>query len=153
MSKTTDAPTSYIERSAQILHSLCNDAILSQTNHLGISMYKCSLIPYVFYMFVGCAKQPTPTVPSTPESTPTVSESNDCPEGVKTGCNVPDVTQSDLDANQQKIQTCTEECIQSRQAESISAEQIQNECHNKCMEEHFMGQVEVIPEILLDPAE
>ena len=97
--------------------------------------------------------------PSVNEINSTILDSNstqqlkDCPEGVKTGCNVPDVTQTDLDANQQKIQTCTEECIQSRQAESIGAQQIQNECHNQCMEEHFMGQVEVVPEVLLDPAE
>ena len=114
-------------------------------------MYKCSLLPMI--CLLACAKQATPKVPPTPEPTPIVSDKDDCPEGVKTGCNVPDVTQTDLDANQQKIQTCTEECIQSRQAESIGAEQIQNECHNQCMEEHFMGQVEVVPEVLLDPAE
>ena len=79
------------------------------------------------------------------------SDSQDCPEGVKIGCNVPDVTQSDLDANQRLIITCTETCVQSRQAESIGSAQIQNECHNQCMEEHFMGQVEVVPEILRDP--
>ena len=112
-------------------------------------MYKCCLISVI--CLLGCAKQPTPTVSSTPESIPIVSESNDCPEGVKTGCNVPDVTQADVDANQQLIVTCTETCIQSRQAESIGAEQIQNECHNQCMEEHFMGQVEIIPQILEDP--
>lgn len=101
-------------------------------------------------MFVGCAKQPVPIVPPVPE-TPIISETDDCPEGVKIGCNVPDVTQSDLDANQQLIVTCTETCVQSRQAESIGADQIELECHNQCMEEHFMGQVEVVPEILRDP--
>tara|TARA_B100001093_G_C26191429_1_gene744098 strand:+ start:120 stop:464 length:345 start_codon:yes stop_codon:yes gene_type:complete len=100
---------------------------------------------------LGCAKQPTPTVDPIPKSAPILSESDDCPEGVKIGCNVPDVTQAELDANQQQIATCTETCIQSRQAESVGAEQIQNECHNQCMEEHFMGQVEVVPEILLSP--
>ena len=97
---------------------------------------------------LGCAKTTTTTAPSTPETPHPLSETDDCPEGVKTGCNVPDVTQSELDANQQLIVTCTETCIQSRQAESIGAEQIQNECHNQCMEEHFMGQVEIVPEIL-----
>ena len=111
-------------------------------------MYKCYLM-YALCL-LSCVKQPAPVVPSTPE-VPTLSETDDCPEGVKIGCNVPDVTQSDLDANQQLIVTCTETCIQSRQAESISAEQIQNECHNQCMEEHFMGQVEIVPEILRDP--
>ena len=106
-------------------------------------MYKYSLLTMI--CLLGCAKQSTPTVTTTPEPTPIVSETDDCPDGVKTGCNVPDVTQADLDSNQLKIQTCTEECVQSRQAESIGAEQIQNECHNKCMEEHFMGQVEVVP--------
>lgn len=114
-------------------------------------MYK-SCLPYAICMFVGCAKQPAPLLPSVPEA-PILSETDDCPEGVKTGCNVPDVTQSDLDANEQLIVTCTETCIQSRQAESIGADQIQNECHNQCMEEHFMGQVEVVPEILRDPEE
>ena len=112
-------------------------------------MYK-SCLPYVLYMFVGCAKQPVPIVHPVPE-TPIISETDDCPEGVKIGCNVPDVTQSDLDANQQLIVTCTETCVQSRQAESIGADQIELECHNQCMEEHFMGQVEVVPEILRDP--
>ena len=114
-------------------------------------MYKCYL-PYALFMF-GCAKQSTPTTPLMELPTSITSNSKDCPEGVKVGCNVPDVTQSDLDTNQQLIVTCTETCIQSRQAESISAEQIQNECHNQCMEEHFMGQVEVVPEILRDPAD
>ena len=114
-------------------------------------MYK----PFLFTMIylLGCAKQPVSTTPA-PSEVPSISaETDDCPEGVKIGCNVPDVTQTDLDANQQKIQTCTEECIQSRQAESIGAEQIQHECHNQCMEEHFMGQVEIVPEIILSPEE
>lgn len=135
---------------AQKIHILCNDAILSQTNHFGMDMSKCFLL-YALYL-LGCAKQSTPTVPSTPEPTPLVSDSDTCPEGVKTGCNVTDVTQSDLDANEQLIVTCTETCVQSRLTESISAEQIQNECHNQCMEEHFMGQVEIVPEILKDSA-
>ena len=62
-------------------------------------MYK-SCLPYAICMFVGCAKQPAPLLPSVPEA-PILSETDDCPEGVKTGCNVPDVTQSDLDANEQ----------------------------------------------------
>ena len=114
-------------------------------------MYKCPLLCTI--ILLGCAKQPTPSTSSAPEATSISAEPDDCPEGVKTGCNVPDVTQAGFDAHQQKIQTCTEECIQSRQAESIGADQIQNECHNQCMEEHFMGQVEVVPEVLLDPAE
>ena len=114
-------------------------------------MYKPFLFTMI-YLF-GCAKPPVSTTPA-PLEVPSISVGKeDCPEGVKTGCNVPDVTQADLDMNQQKIQTCTEECVQSRQAESIGAQQIQHECHNQCMEEHFMGQVEVVPEVLLDPAE
>ena len=114
-------------------------------------MYKCPLLCTI--ILLGCAKQPVSTTPA-PSEVPSISaETDDCPEGVKIGCNVPDVTQADLDMNQQKIQTCTEECVQSRQAESIGAQQIQHECHNQCMEEHFMGQVEVVPEVLLDPAE
>ena len=114
-------------------------------------MYKCFL-PYVL-LIIGCAKQSASTTPSSGIPASIISDSEDCPEGVKIGCNVPDVTQSDLDANQQLIVTCTETCIQSRQAESIGADQIQNECHNQCMEEHFMGQVEIVPEILRDPAD
>jgi hypothetical protein len=114
-------------------------------------MYKCSLLTMI--CLLGCAKQPVSTTPA-PSEVPSISaETDDCPEGVKTGCNVPDVTQADLDMNQQKIQTCTEECVQSRQAESIGAQQIQHECHNQCMEEHFMGQVEIVPEIILSPEE
>ena len=114
-------------------------------------MYKCPLLCTI--ILLGCAKQPVSTTPAPSEAPSISAETDDCPEGVKTGCNVPDVTQTDLDMNQQKIQTCTEECVQSRQAESIGAQQIQHECHNQCMEEHFMGQVEVVPEVLLDPAE
>ena len=112
-------------------------------------MDKCRLLSII--CMLACAKQTAPTVPSSIDTEPLQSEGDDCPEGVKTGCNVPDVTQSDLDANQQLIVTCTETCVQSRQAESIGSDQIQNECHNQCMEEHFMGQVEVVPEILRDP--
>ena len=130
----------------QTTHTLYNDGILPQTNHIGIAMSKSCLLSLI--CLLGCAKKPTPAVPSTPEPTPILSDSEDCPEGVKIGCNVPDVTQADLDGNQQLIVTCTETCVQSRQAESISADQIENECHNQCMEEHFMGQVEVIPEII-----
>lgn len=114
-------------------------------------MYNCCL-PYILLMF-GCANKSTSTTPSIEVPTSITSDSEDCPEGVKIGCNVPDVTQSDLDANQQLIVTCTETCVQSRQAESIGADQIENECHNQCMEEHFMGQVEIVPEILRDPAD
>lgn len=114
-------------------------------------MYKCPLLCTV--ILLSCAQQPTPSTSAALEAASISAETNDCPEGIKTGCNVPDVTQADLDANQQKIQTCTEECIQVRQAESIGAQQIQHERHNQCMEEHFMGQLEVITEVLLGPSE
>ena len=112
-------------------------------------MYWLSYVTFI----IGCAKQSSSSTPSIEIPASIISDSEDCPEGVKTGCNVPDVTQSDLDANQQLIVTCTDTCVQSRQAESIGAEQIENECHNQCMEEHFMGQVEIVPEILRDPVD
>ena len=89
--------------------------------------------------------EPTADVKPPVASAASPSENDDCPEGVKTGCNVPDVTQADLDANQQVIQECIDACIQSKQAESRGAETIQSDCQSACFEEHFMGQVEVVP--------
>ena len=45
-------------------------------------MYKYSLLPMIYLL--GCAKQPVSTTP-TPSEVPSIStETDDCPEGVKT---------------------------------------------------------------------
>jgi hypothetical protein len=101
---------------------------------------------------IACSSKPTP--PVTPVEIPSetsIDETSDCPEGVKVGCNVPDVTQADIDANNAKTTECIDTCIASRQTEAVSAEMIESQCQQQCMEEHFMGQVEVVPTLEESP--
>ena len=111
------------------------------------------MLYYLLLVHLGCALKSTTPVQPTTETTDSVTvESDACPEGVKVGCNVPDVTQADIDTNQAKISSCKATCISNRQAESVSADMIESQCQQQCLEEHFMGQVEVVP-TLEEPSE
>lgn len=101
---------------------------------------------FTFLWFVsGCAPKAAPAPDVAPDPTP-VAAHTDCPEGVKLACNVPNVTQKTLQKTEAVIQQCIADCIYARQAEAISADQIQQQCESGCMEEHFIGQVEVVPD-------
>jgi len=104
-------------------------------------------MPSFFLLYLlafGCAQNATPAAKIAYE-TPVQAEQTDCPEGVKIACNVPNVTQNALEQNQAVIQQCIADCIQALQPESVSAQQLQQECESSCNEEHFIGQVEVAP--------
>ena len=111
---------------------------------------------FTFLLFTACTpKQTIPQTVDTPQSTETIettetptlqgTDSEECPEGVKTGCNVPDVTQSELVEKQSALDICLSACPED------SPGQTNQDCVNACQEEHFMGQVEVVPDLEMVP--
>ena len=78
---------------------------------------------------------------------------SDCPPGVKTGCNVPTMTQEEIAAIQEKNKECVQECVQSRQMEAIDHKTIEYQCIESCNQEHFVGQVQVAPSLPQEDAE
>ena len=98
--------------------------------------------------YVGCAQKTTS--PATPiDITVPIQEDEDCPEAVKVSCNVPDMTETEMNKIYEASQQCVEQCVQNRQAESVSADMIKQECQRGCDAKFFVGQVEVVPELAL----
>ncbi len=96
-----------------------------------------------FTLLTACShKSTSQTSPPT-----AVENENHCPDGVKTGCNVPEVTESQLQDNQQQIDTCIDTCIQSKQTEARSIDSITLDCQSSCFEQHFIGQVQIVPHL------
>lgn len=102
------------------------------------------------FLCISCSpkKKEEPQVVST-EATSTINDS-DCPPGVKTGCNVPTMTQEEIAAVQEKNKKCVQECVQSRQMEAIDHKMIEYQCIESCNQEHFVGQVQVAPSLPLE---
>jgi|GEM_PF-4122838 len=117
---------------------------------------------FTLLLFTACTpKQTTPQTVDTPQATDTIdtidtietiekstlqdTDSEECPEGVKTGCNVPDVTQSELVEKQSALDICLSACPED------SPGQTNQDCVNSCQEEHFIGQVEVVPDLEIAP--
>ena len=71
----------------------------------------------------------------------------DCPPGVKIACNVPTMTQEEIDRINAANKQCFEECVQSRQAEAVAHDVIESECQYSCNQQHFVGQVQVAPSL------
>ena len=105
---------------------------------------------------LSCAQKNTETLSSNPtEMTDTTAsetqdptfckKKEDCPSGVKTPCNVPAMTEEEIAKSQEDEQQCFADCVQSRQAEAIAHDVIEAECQQSCMQEHFIGQVRVVP--------
>ena len=107
-------------------------------------MYK-RLLPLI--LFTACtAKQSTPNTLDKPKmEVAKVANTEDCPEGVKTGCNVPDVTESELVERESALDLCLSACPEN------SPEQSNQDCVNTCQEEHFIGQVEIVPDLKMAP--
>lgn len=104
-------------------------------------MYK-RLLPLI--LFTACtAKQSTPNTLDIPKME--VANSEECPEGVKIGCNVPDVTESELVERESALDLCLSACPED------SPEQSNQDCVNTCQEEHFIGQVEIVPDLEIAP--
>ena len=91
--------------------------------------------------------------PKAAVSTTSAQEDSDCPPGVKTACNVPTMTQEEIDAVQAKNKDCVQECVQSRQMEAIDHNMIEYQCLQSCNQEHFVGQVQVAPSLPQESAE
>ena len=99
------------------------------------------LLYFIFlWTLISCANQ-NPPVESNNTKQKTVDD--DCPPGVKIGCNVPKKTQEEMDAKIQDYKTCVNECIKSRQAESIAHDVIETQCQDGC-NQHLIEQVQVI---------
>lgn len=99
---------------------------------------------FLFFVFLTACSHKSTSRPSPPT---TVENESNCPEGVKTGCNVPGVTESQLQDNQQQIDTCINTCIQSKQTEAQSIDSITLDCQSSCFEQHFIGQVQIVPHL------
>ena len=105
---------------------------------------------------LSCAQKNTGTLSSNPTETTATEVSagemptsckkkEDCPPGVKDPCNVPAMTEDEIAKSQEDEQQCFADCVQSRQAEAIAHDVIESECQQSCMQEHFVGQVRVVP--------
>ena len=55
------------------------------------------------------------------------------------------MTEEEIAKSQEDEQQCFADCVQSRQAEAIAHDVIESECRQSCMQEHFVGQVRVVP--------
>lgn len=98
---------------------------------------------------MACAtKKNDPTPMATPASEDMSINSNnqeDCPVGVKTDCNVPTLSQTDIDKINEANRQCVIDCVSSRQTEAMAADLIQEQCQRGCDQKHFVGQVQVDP--------
>ncbi len=110
---------------------------------------KLYLLLASFSWSISCSNKATPTTTVDPAPIEVLSTDSDqeCPEGVKISCNVPDMTEKEMNTIYAANQQCMVECVQSRQAESISSDMIQQECQQGCDDLYFVGQVEMIPEL------
>ena len=110
---------------------------------------KLYLLLASFSWSISCSNKVTPTTTVDPTPIEVLSPDSDqeCPKGVKISCNVPDMTEKEMNTIYAANQQCVETCVQSRQAESVSAEMIQHECQRGCDDLYFVGQVEIIPEL------
>ena len=102
------------------------------------------------------ANSPTETVSAEEQAKPSddpisklaiQKKEDDCPPGVKISCNVPTMTQEEIDRINAANKQCFEECVQSRQAEAISHDVIESECQHSCNQQHFIGQVQIAPSL------
>ena len=98
---------------------------------------------FTLLLFTACTPKTTPETLDTPIIE--VSEKEECPEGVKIGCNVPDVTESELVERQSALDICLSACPEDSPGQS------NQDCLNACQEEHFMGQVEIVPDLEMAP--
>ena len=81
------------------------------------------------------------------EQNETTGSTADCPEGVKTPCNVPSMTAEEIaEINAANLQ-CVEACVAQRRVEAMSADIIQSQCQQSCDAKHFVGQVQVVPSV------
>jgi len=122
---------------------------------------KTILFLATLFPLVSCGqKQPTTSPSETVSATEKATSSNDkiseldiqkkeedCPPGVKIACNVPTMTQDEIDSINAANKQCFEECVQSRQAEAIAHDVIESECQYSCNQQHFVGQVQVAPSL------
>ena len=105
---------------------------------------------------LSCAQKKTGDITSNPAETiapetpdkEVLPNQEDCPPGVKTPCNVPAMTEEEIAKSQEAERKCFADCVQSRQAEAIAHDVIESQCQQSCMQEHFVGQVRVVPSVL-----
>ena len=106
-----------------------------------------------FTLMTACSQKNTgqspesPAQTTQPENRPPTTTAKPCPEGVKTGCNVPAKTDAQLQKSAQERKSCITKCIKSRQAEAISHVLIESQCKTACNRQHPQNQVRVIPTI------
>ncbi len=109
---------------------------------------KTLTITSLIFVFACATKTTEPTPidpPPTEESSIAPKTDPDCPPGVKTDCNVPTLTQAEIDKIQEANRQCVADCVSSRQAEAMAAQMIQDQCQNSCDQKHFVGQVQIEP--------
>lgn len=99
-----------------------------------------------FLVFISCVTTSPETVPADP---PAASP----PEGVKVSGNLPVYTESELAAAEASRQSCIDECIKDNQMRAVSPQEIRVDCERSCDESHFIGQVEVVPDLPIAPPE
>jgi len=113
---------------------------------------KIFLVALTLCSTISCAQKKSETPTRAPVSTETKAEETqkaeeDCPPGVKTGCNVPTMTQEEVDEINAANKKCFDECVQSRQAEAIDYRMIEDQCQQSCNQEHFVGQIQLAPSL------
>ena len=74
------------------------------------------------------------------------AEAGDPPPGVKVKGNLPVRTESELAAEAEARDACVTQCVQAHVADAKAPEAIDADCQHKCMQEHPIEQVEVVPD-------
>ncbi len=115
---------------------------------LGVKM-NAQLLSLLFLLACSPKKQEEPKTTVSSQNI-SIEKEQDCPPGVKTACNVPTMTQEEINAIQEKNKECVQECVQSRQMEAIDHKMIEYQCQESCNQKHFVGQVQVAPSLPLE---
>ena len=106
-----------------------------------------TLMNIAFFLFLACSPKKKEDLQATTVQSIAKPEDSDCPPGVKIACNVPTMTQNEINAMNAKNEKCVQECVRSRQMESIDHTMIEEQCQQTCNQEHFVGQVQVAPRL------
>ena len=99
-------------------------------------------IAQIFLLATACSQKKA-NPPSDKGPVEVLSADLDCPPGVKNDCNVPSLTQDQIDTINAANKKCFEACVTARQMEAIGHEIIESECQQGCDEQHFVGQGQV----------
>ena len=91
-------------------------------------------------------------VTTTPDHAPTGPPA-ETPDNIKAPGNLPVMTEAELEVAIEAHESCIEQCIKDHQMRAVSPQEIRVDCERTCDDTHFVGQVEVTPDVLSIPAE